>query len=210
MRRFIFIICTIIITISSAQAADVNQALYGWAGKTGIHYNGTLGNEGGFQNLKGDSGNFRNGKNCGGTNFGITCRDHPGIKNIRKLTKVEAAQIYHDNEWETIRGDEIKSQYLGYKLFDLAVNGGTGSAAILLEKTVNALNGVEKDLPLTGHVTKEHIVWLNNYTKDRDHREKFVAYFKLFAAERYISISRKNPKLRTFLLTWMERDIKDE
>ena len=129
-------------------AADINKALFGWDTKSGVHINGTFGNEGGYQNLAADSGNFRRGINCGGTNYGITCRDHPGV-DVKHLTRDGAAKIYHDNEWQAVDGDHIISQYLAYKVNDLAINMG-GAGVEVYEKTINDLNGKDTDFPLRG------------------------------------------------------------
>ena len=210
----------VMLAVSSCEpvyAADCQKALFGWDTKSGYHINGTFGNEGGYQNLPGDSGNFRNGKNCGGTNYGITCRDHPGV-DVKHLTKAEAAKIYHDNEWVMIDGDHIISQYLAYKVQDLVINMGT-AGVFVYEKTINDLNGKDKDFPLKGRVTPEMTAWINRYTAPAlmadgtisdEARWHFFDHLKLNAMKRYLSLAKKNPKLKQFLLTWAERDIEDE
>ncbi len=193
-------------------AADCEKSLFGWDAKNNeriVHINGVFGNEGGYQNLPNDAGNFRNGKNCGGTKFGITCRDHAGIR-IKSLTREEAAQIYRNDQWKAIHGEEIISQYLAYKLLDLAINTGAGNAIKLLEKTINDLNGAEPDLQPTGIVSPEMIDWLNAFTADQQRRWWFFDHLKLQALERYISIVDNNPKNKQFFLTWTRRDILDE
>ena len=205
--KLIAAIC--LLSTPPAFAGDIKEALYGWTSRLGVHYRGVLGNEGGYQNLKTDSGNFINGKNCGGTNFGITCRDHPGV-DVKSLTKDSAAKIYEKNEWAEIRGAEIKSPYISYKLLDLAVNMGSQTAVILLEKTINELNGTAADFPLTGRITAAQIKWVNEYTQDLTHRQLFVTTLKLHAMVRYLRIAKKRPALKGFLVTWGDRDILDE
>lgn len=189
---------------TTAYCADIEAALFG--------KNGVFEHEGGYQNYPNDTGNFRNGKNCGGTKYGITCRDHPGI-DISSLTKQQAAKIYHDNEWQAVKGDDIKSQALARELLDLAVNMGSGSAIILLERTVNDLNGSAPDLPLVAHVQRSTIDWVNRYTateyttdgeKDKTQRKLFYRTLILFAQMRYVSIAA-NPKQRQWLYTWSSR-----
>ena len=213
----IFVVIFALSACEPVYAADINKALFGWDTKSGVHINGTFGNEGGYQNLPGDSGNFRNGKNCGGTNYGITCRDHPGV-DVKHLTKAGAAKIYHDNEWAAVDGDHIISQYLAYKVNDLAINMG-GAGVEVYEKTVNDLNGKAADWPLKGRVTPEMTAWVNWYTApammadgtiSNEARWHFFDHLKLQAMKRYISLAQHNPKLRQFLLTWSSRDVNDE
>ena len=200
----ILLIALLCSTCSPVYAADCEKALFGPGG--------VFEHEGGFQNYANDTGNFRNGKNCGGTKYGITCRDHPGI-DIRTLTPQKAAKIYHDNEWQAIKGDDIKSQQLARELLDLAVNMGAGSAVILMEKVVNDLNGSAPDIPLVAHVQKSTIDWINTYTKteytpdgekDKTQRKLFYRTLIIFAQMRYNSIAA-SPKQRQWLYTWSVR-----
>ena len=185
-------------------AADCEIALFG--------PHGVFENEGGYQNYKNDSGNFIKGKNCGGTKYGLSCRSYPKL-NMKTLTKAQAAKIYHDDQWAAIKGDDIKSQALARELLDLAVNMGTGSAIILLERTVNDLNGSDPDLPLVSHVQRSTIDWINRYTAterlltgeaDRTQRKLFYRTLILFAQQRYNTIAA-NPKQRQWLYTWSTR-----
>ncbi len=209
--RFIITFVLGFLFTASALAADCEKALFGWTARGGHHISGVFGNEGGFQNLKSDRGNFsaETGKNCGGTNYGLSCRSYPAI-NVRLLTKEKAAEIYHSDQWAAVKGDNIKSQYIAYKLFDLGINMGTGSAIILMEQTINELNDSQKDFPLIGHITQAHVDWINSYTPDRTQRHLFIATLKLKAMHRYLSIVQKNPKMKNFLVTWGVRDLDDE
>ena len=196
---------------TAVYAADCEKALFGWTSRNGHHTAGVFGNEGGFQNLKSDRGNFnaKTGKNCGGTNYGLSCRSYPGL-NIRLLTKERAATIYHDDQWAAIKGDRAAGQYIAYKVFDLGINMGTGSAIIILEQTINELNDTQTDFPLIGHITDAHWDWVNAYTRDRTQRQLFIATLKLKAMHRYLTIAKKNPKMKTFLVTWGMRDLEDD
>lgn len=219
MKSAVSVLLLLSLLVSVCQGADCEKALFGWTLKSGERVDGTLDNEGvtgrnprGYQNLKSDSGNFRHGRNCGGTAYGIACGPNPGV-NVRTLTKDGAVKFYHDNQWQRINGDEIASQYIAYKAFDLVVN--TGNPKIFDDTIAQLSNG--KFRP-DGKITKEEIAWLNDYTKtewvdgrpDRTKRQLFISTMVINAMRKYISIARHSPKKRQFLLTWSSRDIEDE
>ena len=138
MKKTISLMFLLMVMASVASAADCEKALFGWTAADGTHISGVLANEGvskknplGKQNLKSDPGNSRNGKNCGGTVAGICCRDNPHFPFATASIK-DVVKYYHDNQWKEVHGDEIKSQYLAFKLFRLAIKMGTGTAIILL------------------------------------------------------------------------------
>lgn len=201
--------------------ADCGKALFGWTASDGTRIEGTLVNEGvtkknprGFQKLKSDPGNFKRGEFCGGTAFGWPCAQLPKRYDVATLTREQATQLYHDNQWAEIRGDEIISQYLAYKIFDLGVNMGTGTAAILVTKTINDLNGKQADFPVKAVITSQVVDWINLFTAPQTltdgtesnwRRWCFFAQLKANALARYGDLIAKNPKLRTFWANWKDR-----
>lgn len=92
------------------------------------------GHEGGFshRSLKADPG--------GPTNFGITQRTLSGwrghavsIDDVRRLTFEEATQIYLEQYWRPVRGDELPAG-LDYAVFDYGVNSGPAAAVKALQR----------------------------------------------------------------------------
>lgn len=69
------------------------------------------------------------------TNFGISQRAYPKV-DIRGLTKLKAAEIYHADYWLPIRGDELP-EAVAIVLFDMAVNMGKDRAVRLLQRALN-------------------------------------------------------------------------
>jgi lysozyme family protein len=218
MKRLLLVI--ILFALAYCQecyAADIDKALFGWTARNGSHMQGVLANEGvskknplGKQNLASDPGNFHNGKNCGGTVAGICCRDNPKFP-FKTATIQDVTDYYHRNQWAAIHGDEIISQYLAFKIFRLAINMGTGTAIILVEKTINDLNGEAKDYPLHGVLTSDMVQWLNEFTAPQTlvdgtesnwRRWCFFAQLKLNALDRYGDLIAGNPKLRVFWENW--------
>jgi lysozyme family protein len=94
-----------------------------------------LKHEGGFVNHPKDPG--------GATNLGITkatLEAYRGRKvtvaEVRALTVAEAAKIYHQNYWQTIKGDTLPSG-LDMCVFDCAVNSGPSHALAFLRQVMN-------------------------------------------------------------------------
>lgn len=101
--------------------------------------NKTLAFEGGYSNDPNDAG--------GATNFGVTLKvlqgfgedvdfNHDGVVNaedVKIMSRDSAIAIYKELYW---RGDDIVSQAIAEKHFDIGVNMGVGSAAKLLQKAV--------------------------------------------------------------------------
>jgi lysozyme family protein len=107
--------------------ADFNQAVQK-----------TLINEGGFQNIHGDSGNWTGGEvgkgELRGTKYGISAAEFPNL-DIFNLTQDQAIQIYREGYWKD-GYSQITDQLLADKLFDLGVLFGVGEAVKLLQITM--------------------------------------------------------------------------
>ena len=192
MKRFLVLLILMAVSCSEVYAASCEEALVT-----------VFGNEGGYQNYKNDTGNFRLGKNCGGTKFGLTCRDHKGI-DIKNLTKERAASIYTKDQCAQLRFTELEGQKIPTKFLDLAVNMGTGTSINLFLKTLNRLNGIDL-LPVNGVMSEEAIQIYNYYTQDKDQRSIFYLTLILTALDRYTDIVKKNPKQGAWLLSWIIR-----
>lgn len=239
MKKFYCITAALLIIATSVYAADCEKALFGWSLKSGHHIGGTLSNEGvsarnprGFQASKKDTGNFRNGVFCGGTAFGWSCKALPKKIDVRKLTREQAIQLYHDNQWQEILGNEWQGQYLPYKVFDVGVNCGSGSAALCLVDTINELNGIATDFSRRPVITHAMVEWVNSYTRsdtlppdykpkylgdigqpngtDSTRRKLFITTFEKKVAEHYGDIIAHNPKLAVWWQTWKRRLNTDE
>jgi lysozyme family protein len=227
MRRLIIVMLVVLLAFP-AYAADCEKALFGWTTADGTRIQGILANEGvskrnprGYQNNPRDRGNFRNGVNCGGTAYGLACAQFPGV-DMRTVTKARAVQIYHDDQWTFLRGDEFKGQYLAYKVFDLEINMGAATAVKLLQRTVNDLNGSRYGLtpkvPVNGRVTTELVHWINSYTAPQiladgttsnERRYRFFEHLKAVALVRYGSLIAHNKNLSEFWGTWSDRAVYD-
>jgi lysozyme family protein len=220
-------------------AADCGKALLGWPTADGTRIAGTLANEGlwvknpadpGGETYRGitrkfvpkwrgwtmvDSAKIGQQPKFGTKAYRGWVRGLNSSLSANSALTALVVSFYHDGVWSEIRGDEIVSQYLAFKLFDLATNMGTGTAIILVEKTINDLNGKAKDFPVKGVMTAEMVRWLNEFTapqKLADGSEShwrrwcFFSQLKLNAEARYGKLIARNPKLNQFWETWDDRN----
>ena len=164
-----------------------------------------------------DSGNFYKGRLLG-TKYGIAASVYGGAlakqgKTIKGLTLADAAAIYNRDYFLPLRLDRIKSQWLASMFLDTAINCGTGTAAILMARTINVLNGKAEDFPTDPAIGPTEIDWINDYTrtrwyqgeKDKARRALFGSVFKEMRSRRYVAIVRRDPKKLRYLPTWLER-----
>lgn len=167
-----------------------------------------FGNEGGFQKLKADSGNWTGGKigkgRLVGTKFGICAASYPKV-DIPNLTLAQAARYYERDFWGPLRLSGLKSQGLATTIMDTAVNCGCGTAGVLMDRTVNILRGLGENAPTTPAVSPQDITWINSYTQPRNQRVIYYYVFQALRSERYVAITKHDRTKRQFLDTWLIR-----
>lgn len=228
MKNISLMITFFMLLMSTAWGADFNDAMQGWTTSDGTFHPGVLIMEGcskknplGKQKLKADLGNYRNGKICrfdACTVAGVCYRDHWADFDFANPTLDKVLTYYQGHEWKTIRGSDLKSTYLAYKLMRMAVLMGQETAVRLLEETVNDLNGKDKDFPVNGVMTNSIVDYINDFTapetladgsKSNWKRWCFFAQLKLNAEARCGKLIAKNPKLKVFWDNWDEENRKD-
>jgi hypothetical protein len=167
-----------------------------------------FGHEGGYQCLHNDSGNWTGGKVgkgvLKGTKFGIAAASYPKV-DIKNLTLATASLYYERDFWNPLVLTGLKSQGLATTILDTAVNCGMGTAAILVEKTCNILNGNGADYPLNARIDRNMVNWINAYTKPREQRVLFYLVFEALRSERYVAIARADKRKRAYLDNWLIR-----
>lgn len=158
----------------------------------------TLAQEGGFSNDRADKG--------GATRFGIST---PTLKEYQRktglltgiatavLTRDEAKAIYRAMFWHF---DDLASQMIATKIFDLAVNMGPSAGVMLAQQAARSLG-----LPIAvdGVYGPQTAAALNSLSGGR----KLLLFKSLVyqAAGRYLSIVATNPSQLDFIDGWLAR-----
>jgi len=118
-------------------------------------YSKTLKFEGGFQKNPKDKGNWTGNKigvgDLKGTKYGISAGSYPNL-DIENLTKEQAIEIYRRDYWNALHLDKIDSDRIAWKVFDIAINCGRGTAAKILQRAI----GVTADGHI-GNITLEAV-----------------------------------------------------
>lgn len=124
--------------------------------------------------------------------------------DIRKLTRADAAKLYHRCFWQRWRCENMASP-IGEMVFDQAVNGGGASATKMLQRSINSL--------LPSHVTKLDVDGLLGPTTlnmlgvvlTLVTTEQLATTYREIARARYRALVNANPKLNAFLRGWLNR-----
>jgi lysozyme family protein len=125
----------------------------------------TLKFEGGFQDNPKDVGNWTGGEvgqgDLKGTKFGISASSYPEY-DIKSLTEEKAIEIYHRDFWNYLHLTCIISDRVAWKVFDIAVNCGTRTAAKMVQNAVGVLpDGIIGEVTLRAINLSEPIDVLN-------------------------------------------------
>lgn len=103
-------------------------------------YNRLKINEGGFQKMKNDKGNWTGGKvgvgELKGTNCGVSAASYPDL-DIENLTKDQIMEIYHDDWYVKLSIMEYPSEFQ-YQVFDAMVHHGSWHTSKMIQRAVGA------------------------------------------------------------------------
>jgi lysozyme family protein len=156
-------------------------------------YSKTLKFEGGFQDDPKDKGNWTGGEvglgELRGTKYGISAKSYPNL-DIKSLTEEQALEIYRRDYWQAMHLSAIDSNRIAWKIFDISINCGQGTAAKILQKSV----GVEPD-GLIGDVTLRAVNLADHV--------KLMAEIIHYQQHHYLSI--RNSMNEKFFKGWMKR-----
>lgn len=158
--------------------------------------------EGGLSDDKSDPG--------GETNFGISLRylesigediDGDGEVNARdiiKLNRAGAIDIYRKNWWLKYHYDKINDLDLATKIFSLSVNMGAKRAHKIIQASINRV--ADKSIVVDGLFGLRTIAAINICDP-----HILLDEIKLNAARFYINLIMDNKKFSKYLLGWMNR-----
>ena len=177
-----------------------------------LAYNITKGNEGGYSNNPNDHG--------GRTYRGISEKNFPdweGWKIIDQYEPIKEGYViknpvldkmiydfYQRVFWEPNHLSDISNQVLTNEIYDAGVNFGVGTAAIMLQKSLNLLNNNGKkfaDLKVDGVIGWMTTQAVNSFQRQMD-------LMKTFNGERfcrYKEICEKDPSQEVFFQSWLNR-----
>lgn len=165
--------------------------------------------EGGFFDHPNDPG--------GVTNYGVSLMFLKGLDlvegdidgdgdidrdDVLKITKEQARAIFKRHFWNKPRAAELPP-LVAMAYYDLAVNAGTGRAAIVLQEAINALRpgAIAKLAPNVGPLTRRYAGMLA-----AEGREAELALAYLDQRENwYRRLAKARPKSAVFLRGWLNR-----
>lgn len=178
-----------------------------------------LPHEGGYTNNIHDSGNWtgcREGKGrMLGTKYGISaCRYGTSLLKkgiiIKHLTKAQARELFYRDYWLKFHFEKLASQGIAEELCDEAVN--LGSPEPLLEKVWKEIEWSRSketpySVPVPPRFTPETVAWINEYTRDREHRISMYNSIRQKRVKFYVDLVQKKPIYKQFFYSWIARSV---
>ncbi len=150
----------------------------------------------------------------GRTRFGIAGRFHPELPEVFFVGPKEfalgiARSIYRKDYWDRLKLDEIKSDEVARKLFDMAVNMGVKQAVAYAQMGLNSVlssssaysSGVAED-GVPGPFTMARL----DYESSDPHRaEEFVNVLRDMCRMHYRRVVAADPSQEKYLAGWLKR-----
>jgi lysozyme family protein len=158
----------------------------------------TLREEGGFDNNE-ETGEI---VNHGWTNWSLAALGLPhSVSDIQAMTVEQATELYRENFWMPLHGDQIADQALCNKVFDVSVNQGLPTGTRLLQEACNDLSPTPFiPLVVDGVIGPASIAEINSLPPS-----DLLAAFRARAAARYRQVAAENPALAGDLEGWLTR-----
>jgi lysozyme family protein len=161
--------------------------------------------EGGYVFDPSDSG--------GETNHGITravARRHGYTGRMVDLPPATARAIAKTEFWDGIGGDRLAglSERLALEIFDTGINCGPGTAVRFLQRSLNALNRLERDyadIAADGRIGPVTLYALREYLKLRGEQgvEVLLRALNALQGAYYITLVEAREKDERFLFGWL-------
>jgi lysozyme family protein len=165
--------------------------------------------EGGYVNHPADRG--------GATNWGVTeavARQNGFTGAMQKLSRSAAVEIYRNLYWLRPRFDDVAKVMprLAAELFDTGINMGTGTAALFLQRALNALNqrGTDyPDLTLDRNIGGATLSALSAFQKKRgkDAESVLVKAVEALQGSHYLRLAEATPSQEAFVYGWLHHRI---
>ncbi|MGW4891545.1 glycoside hydrolase family 108 protein [Kitasatospora sp. NPDC004240] len=165
----------------------------------------TVAREGGYSNHAADQG--------GATNYGITeavARENGYMGPMEDLPLEKAKEIYQRRYWKVLRLDSIAevSEPVAQKLFDVAVNMGTGTAGKFLQRVLNVLNRQQADYPdmtVDGAIGPKTVAAFTVFVDKRKASGEMALLKALTSLQgaRYIELAENREQNEAFVFGWL-------
>jgi lysozyme family protein len=165
--------------------------------------------EGGYADHPADRG--------GATCWGITAavaRAEGYDGPMRAMPRAVAVAIYRHRYWEAPGWPAVASRApaLAAELFDAGVNMGVGTAAIFLQRALNALNRGARDYAdviLDGRVGARTLAALDGFLARRGAAGEgvLIKAVQALRGERYLSLAERRPANEAFVYGWLAERI---
>lgn len=151
--------------------------------------------------IKHEGGYVDNPNDPGGeTKYGITKRDHPGI-DIKSLTKLDAAKIYHREYWLAYKMDRIVHRAIATKILDMMVNLGAVTAITLVQRAVNYLVPRKTEICVDGSLGPQTIKAINTSVSDL-----LILALRAYHVSRYVQlVESSDTRFEVFSKNWLQR-----
>jgi lysozyme family protein len=161
-------------------------------------YRRTLWYEGGTNQITADHG--------GATYMGISKRFLESVgdtRDPRDLTDVEVIDLYDKHFWTPMHCEEIHSDLVAFKVYDIAVNMGVHTASVMLQICVNDLLRHEYGSSLIDEdgVIGPKTIKAVNELKDYE----LLYWLREEQEDRYHVIASRDETQMVFLTGWLRR-----
>lgn len=133
-------------------------------------------------------------------------KDFPGNLALSQPLQYQVLTFYRTEFWDRLLLDQVKTQKIANKLYDIAVNTGVVTAGRFLQKALNVLNQNGKyyaDLKPDGQVGNKTITALNSHPR----QDVVFKALNVLQGSYYISISENNDQLESFINGWFEQRV---
>lgn len=159
-----------------------------------------MANEGGYQKIPSDSGNYNSMSELVGTNWGISAPVYeqwigrpPSETDMVNMSKDTAIQIHKILFWDKLNLDLVISQKVSETLADHAINAGNGAAVKIMQRTLNRF--FNENLSVDGGLGPLTLAAINKVNPDA-----LFDFYNQMRADWYISLS-----MPQFLGSWIGR-----
>jgi lysozyme family protein len=145
--------------------------------------------EGGYVNDPDDPGKE--------TNWGISSKHHPEIKDVSALTLEDAIQIYYKDYWVVGKAYMVEDQAVANKLLSMQINTGIYQGTLALQRALRAMHRQVDEDGIMGPQTAADV--------NKSDPKQLIAAFRSEAGNFYRLLIYKKPHLVKYQKGWLAR-----